>query len=267
MTFSGEVQFRSSNAGVDKSFGEANLLRINPKRVELLLAKTGWSKLEPGSLNLKVDCSVVPRLAEIRELYFEEPTLIKYPDGTSRIPLERGGYLYYKALLSTGSGEQRVLVRRGRTVPLLRIVEAYAEVSLVEKFDLGEHDVVQVAVKDACDKRFGEDDLAHDIAAMKRWAKSTPVVEKVWIFGSRVSGKKGNPDDLDVAVQHGALPGDTSAFTTAIGEMAKWRAQVQAICRLKIDLQSHIPGESTVIEAALIEASKLIYVKDRSANS
>ena len=111
-----------------------------------------------------------------------------------------------------------------------------------------------------------DEDLLLDVAALMRWARSTPIVEKVWIFGSRVSGRKDNPDDLDVAVQHGALPGDTSAFTTAIGEMAKWRAQVQETCRLKIDLQSYIPGESPVIEAALNEASILIYKKDYSAN-
>ena len=145
-TFSGEVQFRSSKPGIDKSYGEANLLRINPKRVELLLAKTGWSKLELGSLNLKVDKSVVPRLGAIRELYFEEPNLIKYPDGTSRIPLMRGGYLYYRAAFIAESDEQQMLIRRGRTNPLLCIVETYAEVSLVEKFDLKEHDVMELTV-------------------------------------------------------------------------------------------------------------------------
>ena len=111
-----------------------------------------------------------------------------------------------------------------------------------------------------------DEDLLLDVAALMRWAKSTPIVEKVWIFGSRVSGSKDNPDDLDVAVQHGALPGDTSAFTTAICEKEQWQAQVQAICRLKIDLQSYIPGECPVIEAALKEASILIYKKDCSAN-
>lgn len=106
-----------------------------------------------------------------------------------------------------------------------------------------------------------DEDLLLDVAALMRWARSTPIVEKVWIFGSRVSGSKDNPDDLDVAVQHGVLPGDTSAFTTAICEKEKWQSQVQAVCRLKIDLQSYIPGESTVVETGLRESSALIYDK------
>ena len=111
-----------------------------------------------------------------------------------------------------------------------------------------------------------EDDLSHDIAALKRWAESIPIVEKVWLFGSRVSGKKANPDDLDVAVQHGVMSGDTSVFTTAIAEMAKWRNEVQDMCRLKIDLQSYIPGETTIIEAALEESSRLIYERQALCN-
>lgn len=55
------------------------------------------------------------------------------------------------------------------------------------------------------------------------------------------------------------MPGDTDAFTTAIGESENWRKALQARVSLKIQLESYIPGITTRIEAALKESSVLIY--------
>lgn len=147
-TFQGSVESRSSTGGDNIVTGEAELLRINPKRVELILARTGWSRLELGSLNLGVDSSVVHQLGQLQELYFERPELIVYPNGENRIPQLRGGYLYYRAVLSTSNGTRQILVRRAKVKPLTRRIEAYAEVSLRESFGLADDDVIEVTAAD-----------------------------------------------------------------------------------------------------------------------
>lgn len=65
--------------------------------------------------------------------------------------------------------------------------------------------------------------------------------------------------DLDIAVEHGVLPGDSDLFTTGLCEPANWRKQLQPLLRLRLDMQSYIPGESEIVEAGLRESSRLIY--------
>ena len=40
----------------------------------------GWRRLEPGSLNLRVDDETVDRIGEAKELIFESPDEITYPE-------------------------------------------------------------------------------------------------------------------------------------------------------------------------------------------
>lgn len=98
-----------------------------------------------------------------------------------------------------------------------------------------------------------------DIDAIREWARSNPLIKRVWLFGSRVRGNERQDSDLDIAIEHGVKHGDTSAFTTAIGEMGNWRSQLQPQVSLKIDLQSYTPGETPTIDAGLNESSILIY--------
>jgi hypothetical protein len=149
-TFHAEVTFRSSLPGAAGPPGEADLLRINPQREIELCACTGWPRLEPGSLNLRVDDSVVEHLGDLCECYFEHPSLIRYPDGKSTIPNRRGGYQYFRGLIRTSEleREEPVLIRRAKGKPLRNLVEAYAPVRLVEVLRLLQGSLVQVMVTD-----------------------------------------------------------------------------------------------------------------------
>jgi hypothetical protein len=147
--FKAEVTFRSSLPGAAGPPGEAELLRINPEREVALCTCTGWTKLEPGSLNLRVEDGVVDQLGERVECYFEHPSLIKYPNGKSRIPEKRGGYNYYRAVIRGAERSEDVLIRRAKGKPLTNLVEAYAQVRLVEVLKLRQGDVVEVEVWDA----------------------------------------------------------------------------------------------------------------------
>lgn len=98
-----------------------------------------------------------------------------------------------------------------------------------------------------------------DLDAIRTWAASNPVIHRVWVFGSRVRGTERPDSDLDVAVEHGALPGDSGPFTTWISEAERWRKVLNASLSVPLDLQSYIRGESHTIQAGLDESSVLVY--------
>ena len=148
-TFEGTYIPRSSEPGKDGPIGEKELLENNPKRIELLKKVTGWSDFQKGSLNLLVAASVVKILGHLRELYFEDASLIRYPKDETNIAEMRGGYLYYNGEMISSDDNQGILVRRAKEKPLAYIVEVYAEVMLKEKFRLNRNDPVMVRVWDA----------------------------------------------------------------------------------------------------------------------
>lgn len=106
-----------------------------------------------------------------------------------------------------------------------------------------------------------------DIAALQLWAASKAVVRRVWIFGSRARGTHRPDSDLDVAIEHDALPGDSSPFTTWICEAEKWRAELAAHMSVPLDLQSYVHGQTPVIQAGLDSGSQLIYERADARSS
>jgi hypothetical protein len=126
--------------------GEAELLRYNPKRRQKLLQVTGWTTLEPGSLNLyDVDNSKVDELLTCKALYEEVGREVIYPY-QRHIPSERGTYYYYAGIAGFGGKVQQVLVRRALNPPHAGLVELFAPVSLMQLFGLKKRNRVEVEV-------------------------------------------------------------------------------------------------------------------------
>ena len=93
MNVEGCVKLRSSAPSFRGGApGESVIYQLNPQREKKILAETGWRRLEPGSLNLCVDDETVASLLTVKELIFELPDEINYPDGWQHIPQRRGGY-------------------------------------------------------------------------------------------------------------------------------------------------------------------------------
>ena len=144
MQFNGVVSSRSSlhpQGGAVSPPGETEILRLNPKRREAILAATGWHDLFPGTLNLEVDSGVVDGLLTFEPALRECGANVIYPAAFSHIPAKRKGYLYYRALVSFSARSLPGLVRRA-IVPLPRRLEVFSEYRLRDNLLVNDGDVV-----------------------------------------------------------------------------------------------------------------------------
>ena len=56
---------------------ELEIHGLNPLREKRIREKMDWKRLEPGSLNLRVDDKTVDRLMRVKEVIYEHPDEIK----------------------------------------------------------------------------------------------------------------------------------------------------------------------------------------------
>lgn len=146
----GIVKLRSSVVpeGVRKLSppGEAEVLRMNPHRAGRLCEVTGWSRLEPGTLNLVIEEKPFVAMKCISPAFVEDGASIVYPPEFAHIPKERGPYLYYRARATVGERSEEVLVRRP-TNPISTTIELYAAVKLMDALNIGNGDSVTVEIR------------------------------------------------------------------------------------------------------------------------
>jgi hypothetical protein len=146
MRFAGIVYSRSS-AGAAGPPGEKAILELNPERLERIVEATGWCNLEPGTLNLRVEDSVVTDLESQTPLFVEDAATIRYPRGFERIPIKRKGYLYFLAVAQSNTLSRPVLVRRAVN-PVPRCVELFAEQNLRASLSLRDGNTVEIDLED-----------------------------------------------------------------------------------------------------------------------
>jgi len=103
---------------------------------------------------------------------------------------------------------------------------------------------------------------AADVAAIREWAKGEPLIERVWLFGSRIRGDFNSDSDLDIGVEHGTSGGDGDPMATEAFERPRWRRDVQEVVSLPIDLWGYRPGDTVRVEQSIRECSILIYEKE-----
>lgn len=96
------------------------------------------------------------------------------------------------------------------------------------------------------------------------WAKSQPIVEKAYLFGSRAKGNAKCDSDLDVAIELTPRRGDSGPLATWIAEAAHLRTSISSHIPLTVDLQWHGDAIDTpVVHAGLAGGSRIVY--ERSA--
>jgi hypothetical protein len=145
LTIKGLVQFRSSLTEPPGPVGEKEILALNPQRATQILNVTGWSTLEPGSLNLRVSPGVVEALGSVRPAWREDGASVIYPAQYAHIPKVRQAYLYFLGLASRRDRAQRVLVRRAQN-PVAGVVELFAAVKLTQLFGVVAGDEITVQI-------------------------------------------------------------------------------------------------------------------------
>ncbi|WP_169117074.1 nucleotidyltransferase domain-containing protein [Aromatoleum anaerobium] len=92
------------------------------------------------------------------------------------------------------------------------------------------------------------------------WAATEPVVEKAYLFGSRVRGDNRHDSDLDVAIEITTRRGDSGSLATWIAEAAQLRCSISLRIPFAVDLQWYGgPIETPVVHAGLIVGSRIVY--------
>ena len=148
MIFKGTVRRRSSAdpPRQPELAGEEDIFRCNPQREHRIMKETGWAEVFDGTLNLDVDEWVPTHLRAMPPLFWERPEDIRHPTHPW-IPAKRGGYIYYRAMVSARDKVQEVLVRLAKKPPSPneRGVELVAPVKLREHFQIDVGCQVKVA--------------------------------------------------------------------------------------------------------------------------
>jgi len=144
LKFDGTAYSRSSTKETGPP-GEAEILTLNPQREQLLLEKTGWADVFPGTLNVKVSKSTVQDLCKLKSAFFEPPVV--YPPKYAGIPAKRGGYHYYNARVKVADGRKLpVLVRRCEN-PHKDVVEILADVGLRDTLGITDGQAVNIRLR------------------------------------------------------------------------------------------------------------------------
>ncbi|MEO1168970.1 MAG: nucleotidyltransferase domain-containing protein [Pseudomonadota bacterium] len=83
------------------------------------------------------------------------------------------------------------------------------------------------------------------VNTIRRWALKEPLIEAVFVFGSRAKGTERVDSDLDIALLvRGADGGERLA--NWVCEAEDWAEELSTRLPVKLDLQSINPDDSTV---------------------
>lgn len=102
------------------------------------------------------------------------------------------------------------------------------------------------------------------------WARTKPLIEKVYLFGSRLTGisfRSSEParlnSDVDIAVEITREATDENHLATWICESDNWKKELMEILALeegiKLDFQLYHPLETPEMDKYLQKASKVLY--------
>ena len=96
---------------------------------------------------------------------------------------------------------------------------------------------------------------------LRQWANATPLIKRVWVYGSRARGDHSPASDMDIAVELDATlyegNDDSGGLATWMFESIPWKQQLQQSIPFKLQLERYA-GEATPHVLAGIEMSGLL---------
>jgi predicted nucleotidyltransferase len=104
-------------------------------------------------------------------------------------------------------------------------------------------------------------------ALLSTWAAERPLVNRLWLFGSRVRGDHRPDSDVDVAVEldMSVAKGvdESGGMATWAFDTKLWKPELELLLLKVVDLQRCKAGETKIIQAGLDETSILVYEKPK----
>lgn len=104
-------------------------------------------------------------------------------------------------------------------------------------------------------------------ASLSTWAVEKPLINRLWLFGSRVREEHRPDSDLDIAIELdvSAAKGldDSGGFAIWMFDTKSWKPELELLLLEVIDLQRYKMGETNIIQAGLDQSSILVYEKLR----
>ncbi|MBD1550667.1 methyltransferase domain-containing protein [Pseudomonas typographi] len=134
--------FSRSSISQDGPPGERDILALNPDRFEGIVNLCGWSRLEPGTLNLALKFDFAEAAKWVAPAFYEAAADVVYPPAYESIPRRRIGYWYYRGYLYNNGAYQPMLLRRAVTPNSEEVAEVFAEHSLRETLALSDGQTV-----------------------------------------------------------------------------------------------------------------------------
>jgi len=96
------------------------------------------------------------------------------------------------------------------------------------------------------------------------WAKSEPLIIKVWIYGSRTNDSYQQDSDLDIAIEITQLPHDSNVLSTWINEADRFRERLEKIFLTFSNIKLHLEllnDECVIVSGGVRKSGFLIYQK------
>jgi predicted nucleotidyltransferase len=101
--------------------------------------------------------------------------------------------------------------------------------------------------------------------SLRTWAATKPLINRLWIFGSRARDDYRRDSDLDVAIELdlSAIDGcdDSGGLATWMFDTEGWLEELQDLSGLRVDLQQFDGVSTPTIQAGLERSSLLVYTK------
>lgn len=100
---------------------------------------------------------------------------------------------------------------------------------------------------------------------LSTWAADKPLVDRLWIFGSRARGDHRADSDLDIAIQLDLTAAngmdESGGLATWMFDTDGWEEELAALLPFTIDLEQYRGDATPTIHQALSRSSQLVYIK------
>jgi predicted nucleotidyltransferase len=104
-------------------------------------------------------------------------------------------------------------------------------------------------------------------ALLSTWAAKKPLINRLWLFGSRVREEHRPESDLDIAIELdvSAAKGldDSGGIATWMFDTKTWKPELELLVLEVVDLQRYKMGETNIIQAGIDRSSILVYEKPK----